>query len=157
MIKQNQLVDAAVQKLGDVHVQCTIKASADQCFLRPFQKWTFFGLFWKTANPRQTCHFQVLFLGPGHARTQSSWRWSGRSTSSCKRSVENCWLYWWLRRFQNKRPEIFSKTPVQVGVGWALNVQVPATNIVERFVVVHDCHIGVFQQGVDAQHLGCDD
>jgi len=40
---------------------------------------------------------------------------------------------------------------VQVGVGWALDVQVAAADIVESLVVVHDGHISVLQQGVDAQ------
>ena len=46
-----------------------------------------------------------------------------------------------------------SNQPVQVGVSWALNVQIPAANVVKCFVVVHDCHICVFQQRVHAQHL----
>ena len=71
---------------------------------------------------------------------------------------------------------------VQVGVGRPLNVQVPAehrarlskaktpgpaqpksmtrmdkapaANVVQRLVVVHDRHVRVLQQRVDAQHLG---
>ena len=46
-----------------------------------------------------------------------------------------------------------SNQPVQVGVSWALNVQIPAADVVKCFVVVHDCHICVFQQRVHAQHL----
>ena len=42
---------------------------------------------------------------------------------------------------------------VQIGVGGTLNVQVPATNIVKSFVVVHDCHVGVLQQWMHTQHL----
>ena len=45
--------------------------------------------------------------------------------------------------------------PVQVGVGWTFNVQVPSANIVKSFVVVHDGHICVFKQRMHAQHLDC--
>ena len=43
--------------------------------------------------------------------------------------------------------------PVQIGVGWALNVQVPSANVVESFVVIHDGHIRVFKQGMHTQDL----
>ena len=46
-----------------------------------------------------------------------------------------------------------SNQPVQIGVGWAFNVQVPSANIIESFVVIHDRHIRVLKQGVHAQHL----
>ena len=45
--------------------------------------------------------------------------------------------------------------PVQIGVSWAFNVQVPAANIVESFVIVHDGHISVLQQRMHAQDLSC--
>merc|ERR1719487_1258661 len=41
---------------------------------------------------------------------------------------------------------------VQVGVGRALDVQVAAADVVQRLVVDLVGHIGVLQQGVDAQH-----
>ena len=43
--------------------------------------------------------------------------------------------------------------PVQIGVGWAFDIQVPATNVVKCFIVVHDGHVGVLQQRMHAQHL----
>ena len=43
---------------------------------------------------------------------------------------------------------------VQVGVGRSLDVQVPAADVIERLVVVHDGHVRVLQQGVNAEHLG---
>ncbi len=46
-----------------------------------------------------------------------------------------------------------SDQPVQIRVGWALNVQIPAANIVERFIVIHNCHVCMLQQRMDAQHL----
>merc|ERR1712070_154934 len=41
---------------------------------------------------------------------------------------------------------------VQVGVGWALNVEVPAADIIEGLIVVHDSDISVLKQGVHAKH-----
>ena len=43
---------------------------------------------------------------------------------------------------------------VQVGVGGSLDVQVAAADVIERLVVVHDGHVRVLQQGVNAEHLG---
>ena len=40
---------------------------------------------------------------------------------------------------------------VQVGVGGALNVQVPAANVVDGFIVNHECAVGVFQSSVSSQ------
>merc|ERR1719486_1366803 len=41
---------------------------------------------------------------------------------------------------------------IQVRVCWALNVQVSAAYVIQSFVVVHDGHVGVFKQGVDAKN-----
>ena len=43
--------------------------------------------------------------------------------------------------------------PVQIGVGWTFDIQVPATNVVQCFIVVHDGHVGVLQKWMHAQHL----
>merc|ERR1739836_255871 len=56
--------------------------------------------------------------------------------------------------------------PVEVGVGWPLNVQVPPADVVDRLVVHHERAIAVLQGGVRTQcrvvwlhhsrgHLGC--
>ncbi len=42
--------------------------------------------------------------------------------------------------------------PVEVGVGWALNVQGAAADVVDGLVVEHDRHVCVLQQGVRRQH-----
>ena len=41
---------------------------------------------------------------------------------------------------------------VQVGVSWSFNIQVTTADIVQSFVINLVGNIGVFQQGVDAQH-----
>merc|ERR1719498_735265 len=41
---------------------------------------------------------------------------------------------------------------VQVGVGWALNVEVPAADIIEGLVVIHDGDISVLEQGMHTKH-----
>ena len=41
--------------------------------------------------------------------------------------------------------------PVKISVGWPVNVQVSATNIVDGFVVDHEGTVRVFQGGVSAQ------
>jgi hypothetical protein len=41
---------------------------------------------------------------------------------------------------------------VEVGVGWALNVEIAAADIVERLVVEHDGHISVLKKRVDTEH-----
>ena len=38
--------------------------------------------------------------------------------------------------------------PVQVGVGWSLDVQVPSADVVDGFVVNHESTIGVLQGGM---------
>ena len=43
---------------------------------------------------------------------------------------------------------------VQVGVGGSLDVQVPAADVIQSLVVVHDGHVRVLQQGVNAENLG---
>ena len=40
---------------------------------------------------------------------------------------------------------------VQVGVGWSLDVKVSSADIVDGFVVKHDCDIGVLKEGVGGQ------
>merc|ERR1719273_1124335 len=41
---------------------------------------------------------------------------------------------------------------VQVGVGWSLNVKISSADIVDGFVVKHDCNIGVLKEGVGGEH-----
>merc|ERR1712118_363193 len=41
---------------------------------------------------------------------------------------------------------------VQVCVCRALNVQVPAADVIQSLVVIHDGHISVLEEGVDAKH-----
>ena len=41
--------------------------------------------------------------------------------------------------------------PVQVGVGWAINVQVAAADVVDGLVVDHEGAVGVLQGGVGRQ------
>jgi hypothetical protein len=40
---------------------------------------------------------------------------------------------------------------VQVGISRPLDVQIPAANVVDGFIVVHHGHFGVFQEGVARQ------
>ena len=40
---------------------------------------------------------------------------------------------------------------VQVGVGWALDVQVAATNVVDSFVINHESTVGMFKGGMSSQ------
>ena len=44
-----------------------------------------------------------------------------------------------------------SNQTVEVGVAWALYIQVPAADVVDSFVVHHECAVGVFQGGVCGQ------
>lgn len=44
-----------------------------------------------------------------------------------------------------------SDEPVQVGVGWPLNVQVPTTNVVNGLVIQHEGAIGMLQRRVSRQ------
>jgi len=53
---------------------------------------------------------------------------------------------------RSERRDDLSKETVQVGVCWALDIEVPAADIIEGFVVVHDGDISVLQQGVNAKH-----
>jgi hypothetical protein len=41
---------------------------------------------------------------------------------------------------------------VEVGVGWALNVEVSSADVVDGFVVKHDGDIGVLKEGVGGEH-----
>ena len=41
--------------------------------------------------------------------------------------------------------------PIQIGVGWPLNVQVTTTDIVDSFVVNHEGAVGVLKGGVGCQ------
>ena len=66
--------------------------------------------------------------------------------------------FWLLRGTERSRQwtDNLGNQSVQIGVGRTLNMtckQVPATNIVKSFVVVHDGHIGVLQQWMHAQDL----
>merc|ERR1719273_1367990 len=45
-----------------------------------------------------------------------------------------------------------SDDSVEVGVGWALNVEVPSADVVDGFVVEHDGDIGVLKEGVGGEH-----
>merc|ERR1719195_535537 len=51
-----------------------------------------------------------------------------------------------------QRGDDLGQQAVQIGVRWTLNVQIPATYVVECFIVVHDRDIGVFKQGMYTQH-----
>merc|ERR1719264_1312136 len=41
---------------------------------------------------------------------------------------------------------------IEVGVGWSLNVQIAATDVVDGLVVYHEGAVGVLQGGVGGQH-----
>jgi len=41
--------------------------------------------------------------------------------------------------------------PVEVGVGWSLDVEVPSADVVDGFVVDHESTVGVFEGGVRGQ------
>eukprot|EP00658_Telonema_sp_P-2_P000184 TRINITY_DN10059_c0_g1_i5.p1 TRINITY_DN10059_c0_g1~~TRINITY_DN10059_c0_g1_i5.p1 ORF type:complete len:119 (+),score=25.58 TRINITY_DN10059_c0_g1_i5:126-482(+) len=41
---------------------------------------------------------------------------------------------------------------VQVGVGWALNVEAATADVVDSLVVKHDGDIGVLEEGVGGEH-----
>ena len=117
----------ANQKLGDIHVQCTIKA------------W-FNGQVVIAIGNRNECHI---------VSTQHDYQ-----TKICNRYVND--------QFERQVAKGCSQTgndlgdqPVQIGVGGAFNVQIPAANIVESFVIIHDGHISVLQQRMHAQHLNC--
>jgi len=50
-----------------------------------------------------------------------------------------------------QRRDNLSNQPVQVGVRWSLNIQVASADIVQGLVIDLVGHIGVFQEGMDAQ------
>ena len=54
-------------------------------------------------------------------------------------------------RGSNGRHNLANQT-VEVGVGWALNVQVTAADIVDGFIVHHEGTVGVLKCGVSAQN-----
>ena len=41
--------------------------------------------------------------------------------------------------------------PVEVGVGWSLDVEGSPADVVDGFVVQEDRHVGVFQEGVGGE------
>mmetsp|Transcript_63511 Transcript_63511/g.105937 ORF Transcript_63511/g.105937 Transcript_63511/m.105937 type:complete len:411 (+) Transcript_63511:505-1737(+) len=51
-----------------------------------------------------------------------------------------------------QRGDNLAQQSVQVGVGWSLNVQVAAADVINSLVVEHDSDIGVLQQRVGGQH-----
>ena len=44
-----------------------------------------------------------------------------------------------------------SDEPVQIGVGWPLDVEVPAADVVDGLIVDHEGAVRVFQRGVSGQ------
>merc|ERR1719247_149840 len=56
------------------------------------------------------------------------------------------------KRKEAVREEMICQETVQVGVCRALNVQVTTADIIESFVVIHDGHVCVFKQRVDAKY-----
>ena len=58
-----------------------------------------------------------------------------------------------------QRGDDLGEQPVEVGVRRALNVQIPAADVAQRFVVVHDRDVRMFQHRMDAQDgvVGHDD
>ena len=42
--------------------------------------------------------------------------------------------------------------PVQVGVGWPLNIEGPPADVVDGLVIEHNGDVGVLQQGVGGEH-----
>mmetsp|Transcript_104600 Transcript_104600/g.301088 ORF Transcript_104600/g.301088 Transcript_104600/m.301088 type:complete len:214 (-) Transcript_104600:682-1323(-) len=47
---------------------------------------------------------------------------------------------------RRQRRDDLGQQPVQICVSWPFDVKVPPTNVVQRFVIIHDCDIGVLQQ-----------
>ena len=41
--------------------------------------------------------------------------------------------------------------PVEVGIAWPLDVQLPPTNVIDRLIVHHECAIAMLQGGGRAQ------
>ncbi len=62
------------------------------------------------------------------------------------------------QRSRNGRDNLADQA-VQVGVGWALDIQVAATNIIDSFVIDHESAVGMFQGGMGGQDgvVGFDD
>ncbi|MPC56320.1 hypothetical protein E2C01_050273 [Portunus trituberculatus] len=54
------------------------------------------------------------------------------------------------KRGSNGRDDLANK-PVEIGVRWALNVKVPAADIVDGLIVNHEGTVGVFEGGVGGQ------
>ena len=50
------------------------------------------------------------------------------------------------------RRAYLSDQPVQVGVGWPLNIQGPSADIVDSLVIKDDSDIGMLKKGVSGQH-----
>jgi len=52
----------------------------------------------------------------------------------------------------SQRGDNLGDESVQVGVGGSLNIQVSSADIVDGFVIEHDCDISVLQEGVSGEH-----
>ena len=52
----------------------------------------------------------------------------------------------------SQRGDNLGNESVQVGVGGSFNIQVSSADIVDSFVIEHDCDISVFQEGVSREH-----
>ena len=52
----------------------------------------------------------------------------------------------------SQRGDNLSNKSVQVGIGGPLNVEISSADIVDSFVIEHDCDISVFQKRVSGQH-----
>jgi hypothetical protein len=52
-----------------------------------------------------------------------------------------------------------SNEPIEIGVSWALNVEVPTADVINGLVVDHEGAVGMFQCGVGCQDgvVGFDD
>ena len=48
----------------------------------------------------------------------------------------------------SQRGDDLGNKSVQVGVGWSFDVQVSSADVIDGFVVEHDCDVGVLQKGV---------
>lgn len=51
----------------------------------------------------------------------------------------------------SQRGNDLSNKSVEVGVGWSLNVEVSSADIIDSFVVEHDCNISVFKERVGGE------
>ena len=52
----------------------------------------------------------------------------------------------------SQRRDNLGNESVQVGVGGSFNIQVSSADIVNSFVIEHDCNISVFEEGVSREH-----